>query len=571
MAKNAVEDYLNAVCAGIRARETAEEIRLELTDHIESRIDEYTRCRYDRETAEKKALEDMGEKEQMREQLALLHRRIPYLDLRNSLTKIMLGIFLQFFSIDIGPLQAITTAIGVILIFVGLFQMRKINNHLKRAWILSGALVLSSLTAKVLFISPLFYLNSEDMTTSMLFFGLSAVINFSLLYYFGEGMSAVLSREGEIRESNHTGKSVHQGIKGMRSIKWFYLGSVVIMILGTQFPDYPWLWMAIFIPLIASILWKIYKTQSFLATGQRGFGALSLDAQARTIIYSGGVLVVILPFVISLGFFVLPRSTWFESPVTERLDLQRIENRIGTDELEILQTATTDFVYLVDVLKRLPEEEIANISGTTECVAGSQGNYCEDTGLEASFLMCRRDDQTIYQVVSFSIPTDVYHGGLDSILLPENLNHLPTESAREVYILTEDKDGSLYSQRPVALRYSSRSNSLDNKLTNELICIDYTVADQGCLQWVIICSTFPDDDGTGSPFDLRRYDEPFTENTLDPLAGYVYIRRELWMPIYYSETVRLPEEQERGISCDQEFGFTRIYTIEMEREKRFSQ
>jgi hypothetical protein len=402
----------------------------------------------------------------------------------------------------------------------------------------------------------------------MLVFGLSAVINFSLLYCFGEGMSEVLSRACDIRESNHTGKSVHQWIKGVRSIKWFYLGCVVVIILGTLFPEYPWLWMGIFISLVAIILWKIYKTQSFLVRGQRGYDVLPLDAKTRTILCAAGTLVVLLPFVISLGFFILPRSTWFESPVSERPDLQRIENRIGKEKMEILLEDISHAEQMIDVLERFPEEEIQNFRGVTECVTGSQVLYSEINGIEISFIRCRTDNQTIYQVVSFSIPMDRKRGGWDSILLPDPASTLDPESSKSVYIFTEDQDGTIYSQRPLALSYVNRTSSVERKQTSDLVCIDYTVADEGCRQWVIICSTFPDDDGTGNPLVLKCYGEIFMGDVCDPLRGYVYIRREQWMPVSYPESIQRPHDQERGVYVGfyQEFGYARICTIEIDRE-----
>ena len=71
--KMTLQDYINRVVMPISDEAAKNETALEIRAHLEERIEFYKEIGYDDETAEKKAIEDMGDPEPVGASLSRLH------------------------------------------------------------------------------------------------------------------------------------------------------------------------------------------------------------------------------------------------------------------------------------------------------------------------------------------------------------------------------------------------------------------------------------------------------------------------------------------------------------------
>ena len=95
-----VEDYLDSVVPQKLSQKTTEEIREEIRSHIYDRADFYMEIGYDEETAFKKAVEQMGESENVKADFSAIYK--------DSLFKAML----LFFGICIWNIALVTASLG---------------------------------------------------------------------------------------------------------------------------------------------------------------------------------------------------------------------------------------------------------------------------------------------------------------------------------------------------------------------------------------------------------------------------------------------------------------------------
>lgn len=569
MPERVAEEYLNDICAGIPGREIAEEVRAELLDHLESRIDEYMKRSYDRETAEKRAVEDMGERKQVCEQLSHLHRRIPYFDLKNALTKIIIGLFLQFFNVDIGSLSTITTAIGLCFLFAGILQLRKVNGFLGKAWIASIIMVSYVFLATVVSVSPLLYFGSEDSLFLYTIGAIRGLLLFVFLHYLGKGLSEVIERSTASWEAVLLDPLPTREARKTKNIGGLYFGAHAVAMISVMIPGAQFVALIPFVILVSIIILILIRVRSLLLRGQLSYGATDPGKKAWAGLWIAGCAFVAIPFMISAVLFAMPRTFWYEgSAIREK---QTENAKIATEQADYDQVLSDLNPDMAHTLRLLPAEEIENINGTIEYDEYYSHYGLEmDTQMDASYLVCRKEDQTILQFVCFSISDGVDRGGWDSILIPEStFPPVDPGSVSRVYIYTEDKNGRVFEQRPIALRYGTRTIRQENRLVRDIVCVDYAVADQGCNQWVIICSTLIDDDGHGNRYLLNNENPIPSMVKLNPLAGYVYIRRTSWFPCSYQDSVERISDSENMVYLTQGIGYQKIYMDSWDTQMQF--
>ena len=566
MSENVAQEYLNDICGGIPGREIAEEVRAEFLDHLENRIGDYLGSGYDREAAEKKAVEDMGERKQVREQLSHLHRRIPYIDMKNSLTKIILGSFLQFFTLDIGPLATITTAIGLCFLLAGVFQLRKINRNLKKAWIVGVIMITYTLLANVIWDSPLFYFSSEYKWITNVFGLIGGLFLFILLSYLGRGLAELISRPADSSEAVSKDSPDAREVEKILKIGGLYLGAHIVAMASTLIPGAGLFALLPFIILVSVILLRLIRVRGILLGRQLGFGVIDPGKKVWVGFWISGIVYVLLPFLIGGVLFILPRSFWYGERVIRENPNENTETENEVADSELLFDDVNPAIQ--EYLQLLPTEETRNIKTAIEHDEYYINYSFEETnGIEESYLICRQEDQTILQFVCFSVPYEASHGGWDSILIPESAPpSADPERTSRVYIYTEDENGRIFEQQPIALRYGDRMIRSEDRSVWDVVCVDYAVAEQGCRQWVIICSTLKDDDGMGNR--VRFNDEsPKTSGVyLYPLENYVYVRRTSWFPHSYNESVKRVDDfinvmDINGIGdVAQKMGYIKVYS-----------
>jgi hypothetical protein len=570
MSESVAEEYLNEICGGIPGREIAEEVRAELLDHLENRISDYLGFGYDREAAERKAVEDMGEREQVREQLSHLHRRIPHIDMKNSLTKIILGSFLQFFRLDIGPLATITTAIGLCFLLAGIFQLRKINRNLKKAWIVGVIMITYTLLANVIWDSPLFYFSSEYEWITNVFRLIGGLFLFILLSYLGRGLAELISRPADSSEAVSKDSPDAREVEKILKIGGLYLVAHIVAMASILIPGANIFALLPFIILVSVILLRLIRVRGILLGRQLGFGVIDPGKKVWAGFWISGIVYVLLPFLISGVLFALPRSFWYEERVIREIRSEtEIENEVADSERVLADVDP----YIQEILQLLPAEETGSINTSIEHKDYRWlSTFFQGDGIDASSFLCRQEDQTVLQVVCFSILDGSRHGGWDSILIPESaFPPADPERTSRVYIYTEDISGRIFEQRPIAIRYGDRMIQMEYRPVRDVVCVDYAVAERGCRQWVFICSTLIDDDGYGNRYMIDDENPINSTVHLDPLAGYVYIRRSSWFPHSYNDSVKRVEYSAGMMDSSEEIGYFKVFMNTWDSQMRYNQ
>ena len=135
------EEYINSVCRKIMSIKKKNEVRDELYSHLLEEYDRNIALGLDDLSAQQKAIDKMGDKENLASDFGKIYSVIPTEYMRSSLNFIICGILLSHFHINLFiGMKEITTFIGQALIIFGLFKLRKTEKRLNRALILNVVL-----------------------------------------------------------------------------------------------------------------------------------------------------------------------------------------------------------------------------------------------------------------------------------------------------------------------------------------------------------------------------------------------------------------------------------------------
>jgi len=193
-----------------------------------------------------------------------------------------------------------------------------------------------------------------------------------------------------------------------------------------------------------------------------------------------------------------------------------------------------------------------------------------DIDVESSCVTVRKQDRSILQIACFATSAEEASGGWRSILLPEwTYTPADPESVSRVYIYTEDENGIIFEQKPIALRYGTRTILQEDRQVQDVVCFDYAVAEKGSRQWVLICSTLIDDDGNGNAYRLNEEGPKSPHAVLIPYAGYVCVHRDSWFPHSYNESVERVFNDLDMPEIREEIGYTRLFTMNWDTQREY--
>lgn len=146
-----VEEYLDKVLSEIKNKEVYEEIRLEITGHIEDLYETYLEEGLTSEEAIKKAILEMGDAKLIGEKLNKIHKgKIELGIVIPSILMCFFGIFLMFFMVDynryfnktMGIKTIMSWIIGLVFaIMLYKFDYRKIKKHCTKIFIVTNLIV----------------------------------------------------------------------------------------------------------------------------------------------------------------------------------------------------------------------------------------------------------------------------------------------------------------------------------------------------------------------------------------------------------------------------------------------
>lgn len=135
------EEYIKFVCRKIMSVKKRNEVREELYSHFLEEYDKNIALGLNDLSAQQKAIEKMGNKENLADDFGKIYSIVPTEYMRSSLNFIIWGMILSHFHIKLFiGMKEITTFIGQALLIYGLFKLRKTEKRLNQALILSVAI-----------------------------------------------------------------------------------------------------------------------------------------------------------------------------------------------------------------------------------------------------------------------------------------------------------------------------------------------------------------------------------------------------------------------------------------------
>lgn len=548
-AEDALQDFLVNISARIPGKARANELRSELLDHLECKIEFFTGCGYERKQAIEKAISEMGDTEHVAEQMGLIHNRILHLDMKSALNRIVIGLLIQFFSIDIGLLQSIMTLIGVFLVFSGILQIR--NTHVRLRHASKVSLIQCCFQAAVFFLStaPIIHIDESIKIYIALIAGIIQILFLSML---GRGLADLVKRasDGYITPE-------FSGIETkINRISGLYLIMFVLAWVGTLDQGLGTIMLIPFIILTIMILSRLLKTKRFLLIQQYGTNVAEIRKPAWIGLILAGVLVLILPWIITMILYSIPDSFWGKSNYVQSEQLTEAAELIGQAEVDRIKQVFADNEANMEILQSLPAAEFARLEGLVEIYSLIQSVNILDGSLVNHSLILIKEDGTVESIYWFKWLEAPEKGSWDTVFLPRGKWYFSAEEPNSrIYIFTGD-EADRKMQKPVRIRPGNNPHTVTGEGTyNEYDYFDYAVAkDAG--QTIMICSTvefwlasniFQTLHAEKPDFDYYNYSAYMNSSRLGGVSnfvssdfpGCVYVSRDKFKPHSYSASLQI--------------------------------
>lgn len=370
---------LDFLCSGIMSKKERENVKDELYDHLMTKYEINLAVGMDEEQAADAAINALGNRALLRENLSKVHSYYPTLSLKKAMMLLIVGYL--FMSIHINffdGMQQITTFFGEIIFLVGLFCFRTANKQLKGAFVLRAAM--TAISAFAYGFNPLFgifpafniisgvaemllnvsswcllyqglkYLSKPYVENSVkpLRFGLCTFI--SSVLPVGGGIIALVATEGEQTTVNFTSDG---------------LGLLII---------------PLFVIVIAAIIMPV---QLFLRINKLLYGSdheyKVVDSSAQKFAVGFVAIAIGLMFSFMGDFAYVNQKAEMSAYTVDDIELSDIEYSAICDGLRSYNIPD-------EVIEKLPKSEIANYKGIVnadklsekyELIMDMRGNNCE--------------------------------------------------------------------------------------------------------------------------------------------------------------------------------------------------
>ncbi len=133
--ENRFEKTLDFLCSGIMSKKERERVRDELYDHLMTKYEINLAVGMDEEKAVDEAINALGNRALLRENLSKVHSYFPALSVKKAMTLLLVGYLFMTVHINLFEgMQQITTALGSVIFLTALFCFRKVNKELNAAF-----------------------------------------------------------------------------------------------------------------------------------------------------------------------------------------------------------------------------------------------------------------------------------------------------------------------------------------------------------------------------------------------------------------------------------------------------
>ena len=148
------EDYLYTATSHIRDKKKRQEVKEELSAHLDDMAACYMRCGTPEEEAYKLAVSEMGDAGELSYKLGELHSFFPAKDMKNALTLFITGFVLVSFYIDVWYLKPITNGIGSVLLFLALYKLKDSGKLFKLSFLVYTAAMIAGAAVEAITALP---------------------------------------------------------------------------------------------------------------------------------------------------------------------------------------------------------------------------------------------------------------------------------------------------------------------------------------------------------------------------------------------------------------------------------
>ncbi len=340
------ESAVNAICGDIRSDKERQETAEELLAHLEDVRDWHLACGASEEEASSRALEQLGDRLNLREQFARVHRFDPLSNMKGAIMVLEWGVVFSLLAINIDGLQQWTHLLGSLLLLLSAYRLRRANKMLYRGWVaqaINFTLVTLQSGLQILFQLP------NGLITAFV-----AAAGFLICFFWGSvfyGLDQLFKSHVQNAE-----KPPRLGFCGTVMVL-FHVEMYVVLGFSTADGitsadiESPLLVLALIVFVFFTVL-QLKKVRVMLGAAEGDYGIEGNTPRAKAVVAVALAVSLLFPFGCQLGYA-------FRSGETYRF----VQHDLADSKLEIIATETreklvSDFSFPKEVLNDLPDSEV---------------------------------------------------------------------------------------------------------------------------------------------------------------------------------------------------------------------
>ena len=348
------ESAVNAICGDIRSEKERQETAEELLSHLEDVREWHLACGASEEEACSRALEQLGDRLELREQFARVHRFDPLTSMKGAILVLEWGVVFSLLAINIGGLQQWTHLLGNLLLLLSSFRLRCANKMLHRAWI--AQVILFALVTIQSGVQILYPLPSGLMTAFVAVTGILTCFFWGSVFF---GLDQLYKSHVQNAE-----KPPRLGVCGtvlvlFHVFMYLVLGfSTAGGVTSANIESTP-LVLALFVFVLYTVS-QLKKVRILLGTAEGDYGIEGNTSRAKAVVAVALAVSLLLPFGCQLGYA-------FRSGETYRF----VQHDLADSKLELVAKDTrekllSDFAFPKEVLNDLPDSEVLQYRYATD-------------------------------------------------------------------------------------------------------------------------------------------------------------------------------------------------------------
>lgn len=347
---------LDFLCSDIMSKRERENVRDELYDHLMTKYEINLAVGMDEEKAADEAINALGNRALLRQNLSKVHSYFPALSLKKGMTLLIAGyIFMSFHINFFEGMQQITTFIGSVIFLTGLFAFRTADKNLKVSFFTT--LFSEFVSVFIYAVNPLW---GDIQTFNIIFAVFSMLLNVAGWFFLYRGLRILTEPYAE--QSN---KPLRFGICTFISCAFPFFGTVLSLVMtrgmNTNYNVTLDEWGVLVFPAMAVMLIGIIMPlQLFLRVNKLLYASdheyKVEDSSAKKAGFAFALIAVAVLSVIGGDF-----AYSMQKAETEPYSIEDFE--MDNEEYFKICDGLSSYGIPQNLIERLPKSEIANFRG----------------------------------------------------------------------------------------------------------------------------------------------------------------------------------------------------------------